>query len=147
MDATMFFDFYHVPRLLRQPLSRVGMKLFPQSLRTWPPLHDRLDWKKIYATAKDRIGQEVTTAIRSQAVILSSLAKVAGSDLAVATCRKAMEIMGEEGPIREWGIEKCFRDAKLTQIYEGTNQLNRAAMVKEVLVPGSSERFSAEKTG
>ena len=89
----------------------------------------------------------MTTAVRSQAVILSSLAKVAGSDLAVATCRKAMEILGEDGAIREWGIEKCFRDAKLTQIYEGTNQLNRAAMVKETLTPGSSEKYSPEETG
>ncbi|OGP59405.1 MAG: hypothetical protein A2V67_07270 [Deltaproteobacteria bacterium RBG_13_61_14] len=143
MDATMFFDFFHVPRRLRQPRSRLGMKLFPRALRTWPPLHDRLDWKKLYAAAKEQTSRDVTSAVRSRAVILSSLAKVAGSDLAMGTCRKAMEILGEEGPIREWGIEKCWRDAKLTQIYEGTNQLNRAAMVKEVLQPGSSEKLPA----
>ena len=145
MDATMFFDFFHVPRLLRQPLARVGMKLFSKSLRTWPPIHDRLDWKSIYTASKKQISRDVTTAVRSQAVIYSSLAKVAGSDLALGTCRKAMEIMGEEGAIGEWGIEKCFRDAKLTQIYEGTNQLNRAAMVKEVLMPGSSEMLLTGK--
>jgi alkylation response protein AidB-like acyl-CoA dehydrogenase len=35
------------------------------------------------------------------------------------------DVVGLEGMKRQYGIEKCFRDAKVTQIFEGTNQLNR----------------------
>lgn len=56
---------------------------------------------------------------------LSSLAKARGSDTAVKVTGMALEIAGLDcGDLRP-ELEKCHRDAKLTQIYEGTNQLNR----------------------
>ena len=66
----------------------------------------------------------------------SSLAKYVASDLAVEVTSKAMEIIGEDGPLEEYGIEKLYRDAKLTQIYEGTNQINRLYVFKNALLPG-----------
>ena len=56
---------------------------------------------------------------------LASLAKFAGSDNGVMVTSRALELMGaDDSPHRRW-LEKCYRDAKLPQIYEGTNQLNR----------------------
>jgi acyl-CoA dehydrogenase len=59
---------------------------------------------------------------------LASLAKFAASDNAITVTSRALELMGtSDCPERRW-VEKCYRDAKLTQIYEGTNQLNRLAV-------------------
>jgi alkylation response protein AidB-like acyl-CoA dehydrogenase len=55
----------------------------------------------------------------------SSAIKVSGSDLAMDVTSRVLDIVGLEGMSHRFGIEKCFRDAKLTQIYEGTNQINR----------------------
>ena len=60
----------------------------------------------------------------TRALGLSSMAKVVGSNVAMSVTNRALELVGlEGGPVRE-EIEKLWRDAKLTQIYEGTNQLN-----------------------
>jgi alkylation response protein AidB-like acyl-CoA dehydrogenase len=56
---------------------------------------------------------------------MSSMAKVAGSDAAMRNCHLAVEMMGRAGLRHDRGLEKVFRDAKLLQIFEGTNQLNR----------------------
>jgi alkylation response protein AidB-like acyl-CoA dehydrogenase len=69
----------------------------------------------------------------------SSLAKVVGSDMGMENCHRALELMGEVGVQHGAGIEKIFRDAKLCQIFEGTNQLNRLNMFKNFLardIPG-----------
>ena len=55
----------------------------------------------------------------------SSIAKVSGSDMAVEVAYEALQIAGLESSLHRNELEKIYRDAKLTQIYEGTNQLNR----------------------
>jgi acyl-CoA dehydrogenase len=58
----------------------------------------------------------------------ASLAKFACADNAMQLTSRALELMGtDDSEERRW-VEKAFRDAKLTQIYEGTNQLNRLAV-------------------
>lgn len=64
---------------------------------------------------------------------LSSLAKFSCSDIAVRVCLLAMKIMGNEGCEERNLVEKYLRDAKLTQIYEGTNQLNRLEVYKRLV--------------
>jgi len=59
---------------------------------------------------------------------MSSLAKVVGSDAAMENCHLAVEFLGKSGLRHDRGVEKVFRDAKLLQIFEGTNQLNRLNM-------------------
>lgn len=59
-----------------------------------------------------------------------SLAKFSATDLAVKNCHLAMEMMGHAGLRHDRRMEKHFRDAKLLQIYEGTNQLNRLNVFK-----------------
>lgn len=55
----------------------------------------------------------------------ASLSKITATDLGIKNCHLALELMGRAGLRHENGAEKILRDAKLLQIYEGTNQLNR----------------------
>ena len=61
---------------------------------------------------------------------LGSLAKFCGTDIGIKNCHMALEMMGQAGLRHDRGAEKIFRDAKLLQIYEGTNQLNRLNLFK-----------------
>ncbi|MFP5383784.1 MAG: acyl-CoA dehydrogenase family protein [Gammaproteobacteria bacterium] len=61
----------------------------------------------------------------------SSIAKVFCSDTAVKVCQDALDLLGEAGLAADEGIEKGFRDARLAQIYEGTNQINRLAIIED----------------
>jgi len=63
----------------------------------------------------------------------SSMTKFSCSDFAMQVCLKAMELCGRAGIQESTGIEKYLRDAKLTQIYEGTNQLNRYEVYKRLI--------------
>ncbi len=69
----------------------------------------------------------------------ASLAKVAGTDLGVRNCQLALELMGQAGLRHDRRAEKCLRDAKLLQIYEGTNQLNRLNLFKCLVSPAAPE--------
>ncbi len=62
-----------------------------------------------------------------------SLAKVAGTDAGVTNCRMALELMGQAGVRQNQWAEKMLRDAKLLQIYEGTNQINRINLFKRLI--------------
>jgi acyl-CoA dehydrogenase len=59
---------------------------------------------------------------------MSSLAKVVGSDMAMENSQLAVELLSQAGLRHDEGVEKIFRDSKLLQIFEGTNQLNRLNM-------------------
>jgi alkylation response protein AidB-like acyl-CoA dehydrogenase len=61
---------------------------------------------------------------------LASLAKFAASDAGIRNCHLALDLMGQAGLRHDRRAEKFFRDAKLLQIYEGTNQLNRLNLFK-----------------
>ncbi|MBI9077281.1 MAG: acyl-CoA/acyl-ACP dehydrogenase [Desulfatibacillum sp.] len=65
-----------------------------------------------------------------------SMAKFSGTDLGMKNCHMALELMGQAGLRHDQRVEKHFRDAKLLQIYEGTNQLNRLNLFK-CLVSGA----------
>jgi len=61
---------------------------------------------------------------------LASMAKVAASDFAVRNAGLAIELTGPDGLRHEMGMEKRLRDAKVLQVYEGTNELNRINFFK-----------------
>lgn len=69
----------------------------------------------------------------------ASLAKITGTDLGLANCRMALEIMGATGLRHDAGAEKILRDIKLLQIYEGTNQLNRLNLFKCLVAPAYTQ--------
>lgn len=64
---------------------------------------------------------------------LSSMAKVFASDMAVKVTTDAVQLMGAYGTTIKSGAEKYFRDAKMTQIYEGTNDMCRLAITAPFL--------------
>lgn len=63
----------------------------------------------------------------------SSMSKVKSGDIVTKVTQKAVEIMGPLGYDREFLLEKWFRDAKITDIYEGTGQINRLVVARQVL--------------
>ena len=63
----------------------------------------------------------------------SSLSKVKSGDIVTKVTQKAVEIMGPLGYDREFLLEKWFRDAKITDIYEGTGQINRMVVARHLL--------------
>ena len=62
----------------------------------------------------------------------SAMSKVFASDTAMKVTTDAMQIFGGVGYMRDYPIEKMFRDAKITQIYEGANQVLRTAIAFEL---------------
>ncbi len=63
----------------------------------------------------------------------SSMAKMFASDVAMKVTTDAVQILGGYGFIREYPVERMMRDAKITQIYEGTNQIQRIIIAKQML--------------
>jgi acyl-CoA dehydrogenase len=55
----------------------------------------------------------------------ASIAKYTCTDIGVANANLALDLMGGDGLRHDHGAEKCYRDVKLTQIYESTNQINQ----------------------
>ncbi|QKG85757.1 acyl-CoA dehydrogenase [Kroppenstedtia pulmonis] len=63
----------------------------------------------------------------------ASMAKMMASDTAMAVTTEAIQIHGGYGYTREYPVERLFRDAKVTQIYEGTNEIQRLVVSGELL--------------
>lgn len=69
--------------------------------------------------------QRINLKRRQRGQAHSSMAKFIAGDMAMRNANLALDIAGAAGLAQSAGIEKVFRDAKLVQIYEGTNQINR----------------------
>lgn len=63
----------------------------------------------------------------------SSMAKMFASDVAMKVTTDAVQLLGGYGYIQEYNVERMMRDAKITQIYEGTNQIQRLVIAKTLL--------------
>jgi len=63
----------------------------------------------------------------------SSMSKIRAGDVVTKITQKAVEVMGPLGYSREFLFEKWFRDAKITDIYEGTGQINRLVVARQIL--------------
>ncbi len=63
----------------------------------------------------------------------ASMSKVRGGDVVTKVTQKAVEIMGPLGYSRDMLLEKWFRDAKICDIYEGTGQINRLVVARNIL--------------
>jgi acyl-CoA dehydrogenase len=63
----------------------------------------------------------------------ASMSKVRAGDVVTKITQKAVEIMGPIGYSRDCLLEKWFRDAKITDIYEGTGQINRLIVARNIL--------------
>jgi alkylation response protein AidB-like acyl-CoA dehydrogenase len=63
----------------------------------------------------------------------ASMAKLFASDVAVRTASNAVQVHGGFGYTKESTVERIYRDSKLTQIYEGTNQIQRVIIARDAL--------------
>jgi alkylation response protein AidB-like acyl-CoA dehydrogenase len=68
----------------------------------------------------------------------ASMAKLLCSDNAMSVTTDAVQLFGGYGFIRDYPVERMMRDAKVTQIYEGTNQIQRMLIAKAVYAGGST---------
>ncbi|MEX2153329.1 MAG: acyl-CoA dehydrogenase [Gemmatimonadaceae bacterium] len=75
------------------------------------------------ATARDR-GQHVTQ--------FSAMAKLMASETAMWVTTQAIQIFGGYGYIKDYPVERLFRDAKVTEIYEGTSEIQRIVIAREL---------------
>jgi alkylation response protein AidB-like acyl-CoA dehydrogenase len=64
---------------------------------------------------------------------LSAMSKLYCTDVAMDVTTDAVQILGGYGYIQEYPVERMMRDAKITQIYEGTNQIQRVVMARHLL--------------
>ena len=67
-----------------------------------------------------------------------SMAKCFAGDMAVARTADAVQVFGGSGYIRGFEVERLYRDAKITQIYEGTNQIQRMIIARELIKHGAA---------
>ncbi len=65
--------------------------------------------------------------------IASSMAKVFASEVAMKTTTEAVQIHGGYGYVKEYHVERLMRDAKITQIYEGTSEVQRIVIGRSIL--------------
>jgi len=63
----------------------------------------------------------------------SSQCKLFASDVAMKVTTDAVQILGGYGYMRDYPMEKYMRDAKITQIYEGTNQIQRGIIASNLI--------------
>ncbi len=81
-----------------------------------------------------RFGQMVDAGVPDDELTkASAMAKLYCSDVAMEVTTEAVQILGGYGYIKEYPVERMMRDAKITQIYEGTNEIQRLVIAREML--------------
>ena len=71
---------------------------------------------------------------------LSSMAKLNASETATWVTRQAVQIFGGYGYSREYPVERLFRDAKVTEIYEGTSEIHRIIISRELYLERGNDQ-------
>ena len=67
---------------------------------------------------------------------VSAMCKLFASDTAMKVTTDAVQLFGGYGYMKEYPVEKLMRDAKITQIYEGTNQIQRSVIASALIKEG-----------
>jgi alkylation response protein AidB-like acyl-CoA dehydrogenase len=81
-----------------------------------------------------RFGEMVDAAAPEEELTkASAMAKLYCTDVAMEVTTEAVQILGGYGYIKEYPVERMMRDAKITQIYEGTNEIQRLVIAREML--------------
>ena len=81
-----------------------------------------------------RFGQMVDAGVPEQELTkASAMAKLMCGDVAMEVTTEAVQILGGYGYVKEYPVERFMRDAKITQIYEGTNEIQRLVIAREML--------------
>src|SRR5205823_2434952 len=77
--------------------------------------------------------------------LVSSHAKRFAADSAMEITTDAVQVYGGYGFIKDYPVEKLMRDAKIMQLYEGTSQIQRLVIAREVLLPRQAEKPTAKR--
>jgi alkylation response protein AidB-like acyl-CoA dehydrogenase len=81
-----------------------------------------------------KFGQAVDEGVEGPELTkLSAMAKLFCTDVAMEVTTDAVQVLGGYGYIQEYPLERMMRDAKITQIYEGTNQIQRLVIAREMV--------------
>jgi len=132
VNAALAYDFF-VESLLKHPVTKLALHGLPSGFIRSDPGRSLLSSrpvKRLTAGLLRKIFSEDRLALASA---LATLAKVKGSDVGVQVSGEAVRILGRDAFDPRWPVEKCYRDAKLTQIYEGTNQANTITFFKDMV--------------
>jgi len=86
------------------------------------------------AAARELLYKACAKADRNEADLgkYSSMAKLFASDTAMAVTIEAIQVLGGYGYVNEYPVERMMRDAKITQIYEGTNEIQRVVIARSM---------------
>ncbi len=124
MDAAIEFDHTALGGAMSHPAVR-ALGHVPASVRGRAPVRGWLASDRARDATIALLHRTTSERAVTRSLALSSMAKARGGDVAMRVTGAALELVGlRAGPVRA-ELEKLWRDAKLTQIYEGTNQLNR----------------------
>ena len=93
----------------------------------------------VYATAR-----HIDSKPKERPTLYSAMSKCFASDVAMEVTTDAVQIFGGYGYMRDYPIEKYMRDAKITQIYEGTNQIQREELSKTLISNYHSRKSPAK---
>ena len=77
----------------------------------------------------------------------SAMAKLFASDTAMAVTVEAVQVLGGYGYVSEYPVERMMRDAKITQIYEGTNEIQRVVIAQDPVTSASCCRRPSRSAG
>ena len=99
-----------------------------RSSPTWRPSARR---RAACSTAS--AGWSTTASTARELTKASAMAKLFCSDTAMEVTTDAVQVLGGYGYIKEYPVERMMRDAKITQIYEGTNEIQRLVIAREML--------------
>jgi len=124
MDAATELDHAALGDAMSHPVVR-SLAHVPASIRGRAPVRGWLHSDRARDATIALLHRTTSEHAVTRSLALSSMAKARGGDVAMRVTGAALELAGlRAGPVRA-ELEKLWRDAKLTQIYEGTNQLNR----------------------
>jgi len=133
VNFALALDACHAWQLFDLLALKAGLKAAPERLLLSPALQS-LARSEMVRNAGSRLKHRlVPDKVVEDFVYYGSMVKVAGTDLAAQVAGRVADIVGLDGMDRQYGIEKSFRDAKVTQIYEGTNQANRIDIFNHVV--------------
>ncbi|USK54097.1 acyl-CoA dehydrogenase family protein [Cytobacillus solani] len=83
--------------------------------------------------AASKVNELTATGKNLELTQASSMAKMFAADVAMKVTTDAVQLLGGYGFIQEYHVERMMRDAKITQIYEGTNQIQRVIIARTIL--------------
>jgi len=124
MDAATELDHTALGGVVSSPGAR-ALERVPASFRRRAHVRSWLSSDRARDATIALLHRSTSNRAMTRSLALSSMAKARGGDVAMRVTGAALELVGlRAGPVRA-ELEKLWRDAKLCQIYEGTNQLNR----------------------